>query len=219
MEKLAVLGRMTAALAHEIQNPVSAIQMHAQLLRGTAAEPEGEVIEREARRIDDLVNQWMFTSRPEPPRLGDADLGELLTQIVRSLRPRLEHARVTATLETHGDLRLPCDGRRLHHVFTNLLTNAMQAMPKGGTVALAATGGADEVVVTVADRGSGFSPAALQRFGEYFFSEREGGMGIGLGVAKAIVEAHGGALRAANAPSGGAVVTVVLPRRAPQGAL
>ncbi|MFO1077710.1 MAG: HAMP domain-containing sensor histidine kinase [Planctomycetota bacterium] len=215
MEKLAVLGRMSASLAHEIQNPVSAILMHAQLLRGTAVDDAAAVIEGEARRIGELVNQWMFTSRPEPPRLGEADLGQLLGEVVAALRPRLDHARVTVEVVAEGDLRLRCDGRRLHHVFANILTNALQAMPHGGRVAIRATGHGDAIAVAVRDRGEGFSATALARFGEYFFSEREGGMGIGLGVAQAIVAAHRGTLAAANAPEGGAVVTVTLPRVPP----
>jgi signal transduction histidine kinase len=77
---------------------------------------------------------------------------------------------------------------------------------------------ADTAVVEFADAGRGFSAAALQRFGEFFYSEKEGGMGIGLSVAHEITRAHGGSLRAANRAEGGAVVTVTLPRSSPTSA-
>jgi len=219
MEKLAALGRMTASLAHEIQNPVAAIKMHAQLLRGGESAEVAEVVEHEAGRIEDLVHQWLFLSRPEPPALGTRDLGELIDELARSLRRRFEHARVTLRVtlaaQRRGDLTIACDGKRLRHVFSNLFGNAIQAMPHGGFLDVTFTDTGDGVRVAVRDHGPGFSAAALARVGEFFFSEKEGGMGIGLGVAREIVAAHGGTLRAGNAADGGAEVTVWLPRRPP----
>ncbi|HEX5052529.1 MAG TPA: HAMP domain-containing sensor histidine kinase [Planctomycetota bacterium] len=218
MEKLAVLGRMTASLAHEIQNPVAAIKMHAQLLRGADADDVAGVIEHEAVRIENLLHQWMFLSRPEPPALSEWDVGELLDEVVRAQQRRLDHARVRMTVHRRGLLTMRCDGKRLTHVFSNLLANATQAMPRGGDVVVTATGDADTIEVRFADGGAGFSAQALGHFAEFFFSEKEGGMGIGLGVANEIVRAHGGSMRAENLPDGGACVTVVLPRRAPAAA-
>ena len=213
MEKLAMLGQMTASLAHEIQNPVAAIRMHAQLLRGTDVGEAARTIERETSRIEDLMNQWMFLTRPEPPAFGDWDVGALAEDIVQSHDERLGHARVRVQVERAGDLRCRCDGKRLGHVFGNLLTNAIQAMPRGGDIQISVRGLRHTVEVEFRDGGPGFSPRALDRFGQFFFSEREGGMGIGLGVAEAIVRAHGGSMRAANAVGGGARVVVVLPRQ------
>lgn len=210
-EKLAVLGRMTAALAHEVQNPVAAIKLHAQLARGGPADGFAATVEQEVARIEGLLNQWLFLGRPEPPALRPLDLAELLAEVVAAHRARCEHARVRVDLEAPGPVPMLGDGRRLGQVFANLLINAVQAMPAGGTVRVRATSRQDAVEVTVADEGRGFSPAALARFGEFFFTEKEGGMGIGLCVAREIVAAHGGTLRAENAAAGGAVVTVVLP--------
>lgn len=215
MEKLAVLGRMTASLAHEIQNPVAAIKLHAQLWGGDAAsDSPARVIEDEAGRIEELLNQWMFLTRPEPPALRRSDLGGLLAEVVRQHAARARHARVELRLDVDGDLELACDKRRLGHVFGNLIVNAIQAMPSGGEVVVRARAAVDAVEVVVADCGQGFSEAALRHFAEFFFSEREGGMGIGLGVAHEIVRAHGGRLAAHNVAGGGAEVRVTLPRRA-----
>ena len=209
-EKLAVLGRMTASLAHELQNPVAAIKLQAQLWASGNADSPGAVIEREAVRIEELVNQWMFLTRPEPPAMARCDVGELLDDLLRSNAGRLDHCAVRVRLQKRGALELVCDRNRLRQVFSNLMTNAMQAMPDGGELAITAVCAAGCVTVTFRDQGRGFSDEALRRFGEFFFSEKEGGMGIGLAVAAEIVAAHGGRLHVANADQG-ARVTVTLP--------
>lgn len=221
IEKLAVLGRMTAALAHEVQNPVAAIRMHAQLLRGSGHDAEAGTIEQEAIRIEELLNQWLFLTRPEPPALGDLDLTAQLRALVTAQRPRAEHAAVRIDLLVPPTLPVRGDGKRLQHVFRNLIDNAIQAMPSGGVLTITATpiatthDAAGRVQITFADRGVGFSPKALQHFTEFFFSEKEGGMGIGLSVAAEILKAHGGSLSAQNRPDGGALVTVALPTTPP----
>jgi signal transduction histidine kinase len=222
MEKLALLGRMTASFAHEIQNPIAAIKMHTQLLRGTDADAPAELLEGEVARIESLVQQWMFVSRPEPPAFGALDLASLLEQTLRTHAPRLEHARVVAELQLEGPLPIQGDARRLGQVFANLVSNAMQAMPEGGRLRIEGQPHSEPgsqarfVRVRCVDSGSGFSAAALERFGEFFYSEREGGMGIGLAVAGEIITAHGGTIRASNLGSGlhpsGACVEILLPQ-------
>ncbi len=217
-EKLAVLGRMTAALAHEVQNPVAAIRMHAQLWQRGIDEGAAAGVEAEVERIENLLNQWLFLTRPEPPAVAPLDLTALLRRIVAAHRPQAAHASAVVELEVEDGLVVRGDARRLEQVVRNLLTNALQAMPGGGRLRIAARADGDRVRITFADSGGGFSPTALQRFTEYFYSEREGGMGIGLAVANEIVKAHDGSLRAANAATGGAIVTVEIPIAGPASA-
>ena len=115
-----------------------------------------------------------------------------------------------AELAVNDGLLIQGDHRRLAQVFSNLIVNAIQAMPRGGSLSVRADKEASEVRITFTDTGSGFSPAALDHFAEFFYSEKEGGMGIGLSVAHEIIKAHGGRLSAGNLSSG-ACVTVVLP--------
>jgi signal transduction histidine kinase len=212
MEKLAVLGRMTAALAHEVQNPVAAIRMHAQLWRARCDDDGvASIVENEASRIESLLNQWMFLTRPEPPVKTAVDVGALLSRVVDTYAAQATHTAVAVVLDAERDAIVAADGRRLDQVFRNLLTNALQAMPGGGTLTIRVRHSGDELRITFADTGVGFSPTALQRFAEFFFSEREGGMGIGLSVANEIVKAHGGQLLVENGGECGAVVIIVLP--------
>lgn len=203
-ERLALLGKMATGLAHEIKNPVAAIQMHAQLLGEKGGESTGMIVE-EGRRIEGLVNQWLFLARPEPPKVRRQDVRECLGGVLDSIRALADHAGVKLSAELGDGLEWEMDADRMAQVFRNLAMNAIHAMPGGGELRVRVEGGA----VSFADAGGGFSGEALERWGELFFSTKEGGMGVGLSVAAEIVRAHGGRLLVANA-DGGAVVTVIL---------
>ena len=216
-ERFALLGRMATGLAHEIHNPLSAIRLHAQLLSSTApgelpcASAESvPVLLSETARIESLVNQWMFLARPAPPQVSRVKLEELVADVLQTHAALARHAGVEIETEMPRDGYVDADRRRLTQVVSNIIHNAIQAMPGGGRLLIRGTV-ADEVRLIFEDSGAGFSAAALERHAELFYSEKEGGMGIGLSVSAEILKAHGGSLQVGNAPSGGAQVTVVLP--------
>jgi len=211
-EKLAVLGRMTAALAHEIQNPVAAIKMHAQLAATQDCDPaSAQMIANEATRIESLVNQWMFLSKPEPPSVAEVNVVDLLREVLAVYRAQAEHSAVRTELDAEETLAARADRRRLAQVFSNIIINAVQAMPRGGLLRIEARREASGIRIVFADHGSGFSAEALRRVPEMFYSGKEGGMGIGLSVAAEIIKAHGGKLQISNRPEGGASITLTLP--------
>lgn len=210
-ERLALLGKMVTSLAHEIRNPISAIRLHAQLLE-TADDAEAQVsaglIVGEAGRIESLVSQWLHYAKPNPVVMNRIDLPALVSGALRVMEPRAAHAGVKLVGEMDPEWSshpVFGDSDRLLQVFGNLLLNAVQSMPKGGTLRLRVLPGS----VEVEDEGGGFSEVALENFGEAFFSEREGGMGLGLAVSKEIIEAHGGTLRVENLPGRGAKVVIL----------
>ena len=203
--RLAMLGQMATALAHEIQNPVAAIRLHGQLLEQTQPGPAALIVD-EAATIERLVNQWMFLARPDPPRKTEVVLAELLDQTVRVLTPAAVHARVRIVVDADRETRLQADARRLCQAFHNIILNAIQAMPTGGTLSITTR----DRVVSFADTGPGFSRTALARWAEMLYTEKEGGMGIGLSMAQEVVRAHGGRLTASNRPEGGALVRIEL---------
>ena len=136
-ERLAALGRIATSLAHEIRNPAAAIRLHADLLSNEAG-PESkdsiDLIRDEVDRITDLVNQWLFVARGAPPRTTPHDLVALTRRVLARLAPQFDHARVTATISGAESAMVDADGPRLEQVMRNLLLNAMQAMPEGGTI-------------------------------------------------------------------------------------
>jgi signal transduction histidine kinase len=209
-ERLALLGKMAASLAHEVRNPVSAIRLHAQLLE-RAVSPENrtsaEMIVEESGRIESLVAQWLGYAKPGSMAVSPVDMAALARDIAHALEARAAHAHVEIRVNVDADAagaRVPGDAERLRQVLGNLVLNAIQSMPKGGRVDVRVA--SDHVEVT--DGGHGFSAVALEKFGEPFHSEREGGMGLGLAVSKEIVEAHGGLLEAENRADGGATVRI-----------
>lgn len=213
-ERLATLGRIATSLAHEIRNPAAAIRMHADLLKHTESANSEEsinLIGEEVDRITDLVNQWLFVARAAPPETRAHQLTDLVEAVARRLQPALAHARIQLRLELSSPDTIACDRLRMEQVVRNLLVNALQAMPEGGTITVRTKVEHSKVALTVDDEGTGFSEEALDRFGEAFFSEREGGMGIGLTLAREVVEAHGGTIEARNNSTKGAAVTIYLP--------
>ncbi len=212
-ERLAMLGRMATGVAHEIRNPAAAIRLHAELLDASdqqSLSKSRELILNESERLENLVSQWMLLSRPEAPKTSQMDLMALLRDVVETMGPQAAHMNVELELPQSDGVMLDADRHRLHQVFHNLLLNAIQAMPKGGRVTITVDEMDGRVVVCVSDEGEGFSESALERADEAFFSEREGGLGLGLAVAKEICEAHGGGLHLTNLDVGGACIRVEL---------
>lgn len=220
-EKLAMLGRMTSALAHEIKNPVASIRMQAQLLRrleestadGATAEPgHARQIEVEAARIADLVDQWQYLTRPEPGASRELSVAALVDAQARAIATQAAHARVEIVQDVGEALATRGDELRLGQALRNVLVNGVQAMPKGGRLEVRARSDGTILRIDVVDEGRGFSEQALRRHAEFFFTEREGGMGIGLSLAFDIAKAHGGGLEVANREDRpGARVRMTLP--------
>jgi len=223
-ERHALLGKMAASLAHEVRNPLTAIRLHTQLLEHAPpaeAAISRALIESETGRIEALVGQWLGHAKPAPPVRREVDLTDLTRQAVRLLEPQAGHARVTLEFpQAEGPRTLVhADGDRLRQVLGNLLLNAIQAMPRGGRATVALHDEGARVALVVEDDGPGFSSIALERAGEAFFSEKEGGMGLGLTVVREICEAHGGSLSIGNRPAGGARVRAELPAGQPTGSI
>jgi two-component system sensor histidine kinase HydH len=128
------------------------------------------------------------------------------------VRARAERQRVALHLDADGDLSLTVDPEQLRQVVLNLTLNALDAMPRGGTLRLGVRGApGGRARIDVEDSGPGIPPAALSRLFEPFFSTKDTGLGLGLVISRRIVEDHGGTLAAANRPEGGARFTIDLP--------
>lgn len=210
-ERLALLGRMAASLAHEVRNPVAAIRLHAQLLERAVAAADrtsAELIIAESGRIESLVAQWLSYAKPGSLAVRPVHISALAQETAHRLAARAAHAGVSIHVEAGGsEPPVSGDAERLRQVLGNLVLNAIQSMPHGGSVAVRVS----REGVEITDEGGGFSQEALDRLGEPFHSEREGGMGLGLAVSKEIIEAHGGRLEAKNREGRGAMVCIHWP--------
>ena len=211
-ERLAMLGRVATSLAHDIKNPLASIQLHAQLMTPNDGEDAKalKMIECESEVIAGLVNQWLHLANPLPPRLVKLDVVECLAAIARNLEAQARHAGVEIDNGLISPIWIMGDGQRLSQAFRNLMVNAFQAMPRGGTLRISAERHENVISLRFADTGPGFSESALAHGTELFFTEKEGGMGVGLNIVASIVVAHDGQLKLQNDLKGGAVILVSL---------
>lgn len=215
VERLALLGQITTSLAHEIKNPAASIIMQAQQLEAAGNGQTGRLIREEGERIASLVDQWLFVARPKGAQTRKHDLSAHWRRLLETMRPLMDYHRVKAELSAPAELVIQADGKRLGHVFRNLLDNALQAMPQGGVIRIQLEDAADLVTFSISDEGAGFSEEARAHFGEAFYSEREGGFGLGLTLVCGVMEAHHGAIEVGNRPGGGAIITGTLPKTQP----
>jgi signal transduction histidine kinase len=216
-EKLSSLGEMAAVLAHEIRNPLGSIRGTAEILRDDypAGSPKHEFIEiqiKETERLNNVVEDFLRMSRQQRFELHEFSLAEELETIVR-LTENQSRAKgiIIHNLVTAAGLQVTGDREKLRQAFLNILINAIQATPEGGTVTIDANSTRTCCLLTFCDSGSGIDQITLARIFEPFFTTKTDGTGLGLAITRKIIEGHNGELVVASEPGHGTTVTVRLP--------
>jgi len=221
-EQAALLGQVASGLAHEIRNPLSTLSMNLQLLREDWADPASEREQRAARRLDTILREierldrvledLLRFSAGHRLRLDRVDVNRVVDELLDFCAPQAEKARVRIARALAPSLPpVEADANLLRQAMHNLLVNAQQAMPDGGEISVrtAAAGGA--VRVAVADTGPGIPRENLDRIFNLYFSTKPGGTGLGLPMAKKIVDEHRGTISVESEPGRGTTFTVSLP--------
>lgn len=219
-------ARLLGDVAHEMRTPLTALDGYVEgLIDGvfTATPDTLTSLSEELHRLHRLADDLSGLSRAQEQRfdlhLVDADLADLARRTATRLAPQFEDARVALLVEANTVVPVHVDPDRIVQVLTNLLGNALLATPEGGTVTITARAAAGGAQTVVADTGVGLAGKDVERVFERFYralgqSRRSAGSGVGLTIARGIVRAHGGDVRAASAGLGrGASFTVVLPLR------
>jgi two-component system NtrC family sensor kinase len=226
-EQLAAVGRVSAQVAHEVRNPLSSIGLNVELLEDALARAKfgskAEAVEvkdilaavtREVDRLAEITEEYLRMARLPKPALAPEDLNEVLTSVLDFSREELQRANVK--VERAFDVSTPralADEGQLRQVFMNLVRNSREAMAGDGgllTVQSRAVNGAVEIIFT--DTGRGMTSAVREHIFEPFFSTKEGGTGLGLAVARQILQAHHGSIACDSRPGGGTTFVVTLPR-------
>lgn len=222
LEHRAVLGDYTAAFAHDVRNPINSIYTGIQLLgaRLQPEDPNQEVIGRiqnDCTRLNHLMESFLAFSRPIEPRVEDIDAETFLQRIIDRWRPKFAKVNVTPVLYVEDDIaKMRGDSRSLDQVFTNLISNALDAMTASGdTLAIRAVmnheiSGHPQVEITVSDNGPGIPEDLREHIFEPFVTTRKQGTGLGLAITKQIVTAHKGSI-SVDSFAGGTVFTVRIP--------
>ncbi len=217
VERLAYFEVLASSIAHEIKNPVVAIKTFTQLIPRRLhdhafLENFSRVVSREIERMERLVERFRRLSRPSSQPQYRLDVRQPLTEAVEFLKPAFDERNVALTLAPGSEPRFVVgDDGELHQLFVNLLMNAHEATPRGGTVEVELTATDRAVVVTVADSGPGIPPERLRQLFDPFFTTKARGSGLGLTISADIVAGHRAKLRASNRPAGGALFTVEFP--------
>jgi two-component system sensor histidine kinase AtoS len=223
-DKLAALGTMSAGLAHEIKNPLAAIKTFVQLVprkfdSDAFRERFNVTVPRELDRVNGIVESLLELARTPRLVFAPTDVNELIRRILALHGEQIEERRIV--LDTRLDASLPPvrgDAEHLVRVFSNLVVNAVQAMPDGGRLvvttqrgAAAAPGLTPPVAITIADTGVGMDEETVRKLFTAFFTTKAKGTGLGLALAQKIVEEHGGGIAVRSTPGSGSLFVVTLP--------
>jgi signal transduction histidine kinase len=227
-ERLSVLGTLAAALAHEIRNPLEAMSLNLELLERSLGVPSDStaqdkkrkylgILESEISRLAAIVENFLSFARPSRKTTDKVELGEVLKGVTDLVSNQAASRNVQVMLVGDGNpILLAGSDDQLKQAFLNVVINGLEAMPSGGRLIISvaspdATGAAAMATVRIEDTGEGISPEQIGRLFDPFFSTRPHGTGLGLTIARRVIQDHGGRLKVESTEGKGTVLTVELP--------
>lgn len=220
-DRLSVLGRFARSIVHDFKNPLHIIGLAAELAEMEKASPEmrktaTQRIRKQVDRLSNMVSELLeFTGAPQRGLvLAAYDYGAFAKSTLADLRPEIEEKGIKLVLQNAPpEVAVPLDKKRLVHVYSNLLHNAMDVLLNSGEIRVRFETTPQEVITEIEDTGKGIAPEIADRLFEAFATfGKAKGSGLGLSICKKIVEDHKGWIRARNQPEGGAVFSFGLPR-------
>jgi two-component system sensor histidine kinase HydH len=216
-EKLSSLGEMVAGISHEIRNPLGIIRSSAELLKKKMlgydpSSPIPDIIVKESSRLNDIITDFLNFAKPREPNMKSCRVDDILEKNLSFLAPQIQEQGYV--INKHYGNHLPeiiADSDMIYQAFLNIFINAMQAMPDGGVIHVAIGSTDNMIEIFFKDEGEGVPENILEKIWDPFFTTKEKGTGLGLGIVKNIIHAHEGSIRIENRPSGGAEVIIQLP--------
>jgi signal transduction histidine kinase len=220
--RVTALGRLTAGVAHEVKNPLNAMTIHLELLKqklaagagASSAESHLEIIGREIRRLDDVVQGFLKFARPEELTLEPVAPGPLVEEVLKTLAVEADITGVTIESAVAPDIpEIEADAGILRQALLNLTKNAVQAMPSGGKLTITGHPTKDgRVEIRIADTGVGIPPENLARIFDLYFTTKNGGTGIGLSLVYRTIQLHNGDIDVESTPGVGTTFVIKMPR-------
>jgi two-component system NtrC family sensor kinase len=219
-EKLAAMGRLTSQIAHELNNPLYGIMNTLELLK-TEVPPQSkrrkilEMALSETVRLSDLLRKMLSFSKPDEEQKQPVDVNVVLDEILLLVRKQLNENSIKISTALEEDpAKVYASKNQLRQVFLNLISNARDAMPEGGTLTIKTKSSRDNILVEVIDTGLGIREEHLDKIFDAFFTTKEGvkGVGLGLSVCYGFIKEHGGDLKVSSKQSEGTAFTIILPK-------
>ncbi|WP_139490383.1 PAS domain S-box protein [Brevibacillus dissolubilis] len=213
-EKLSVVGQMAAGIAHEIRNPLTSLKGFLQLMISGVSEKETyyRIMQSELNRIEEILNELLVLSKPQEMRFGQKDLQTILLHVNTLLETQaiMNNIEIVTNLYPE-EISITCDENQLKQVFINMVKNAIEAMPDGGTIHISLCREDETAVIQINDQGIGIPEEILSKIGQPFFTTKEKGTGLGLMVSNSIIEKHQGKMSIQSKLGVGTTFTVILP--------
>jgi signal transduction histidine kinase len=216
--RLVAVGELTASMAHEFNNPLGIILGFAQGLLDSLDSadpnyPHVRIIAEEAKRCEKLVQELLEFGRPKSADFIASDIEGIIERTMSLVQPHAAKNKVETAIQIDGPLpQMYADPQQLQQILLNLSLNAVDAMPRGGTLTVGAAADSEGVVITVADTGIGIDAEVLPRiFQPFFTSKKRRGLGLGLPICDRIVKAHGGKIVVESEPGQGTTFKINLP--------
>ncbi len=223
--RVAALGRLTAGVAHEVKNPLNAMTIHLELLKqkmaaGADSQATGshvDIISREIRRLDEVVQGFLKFARPEEMTFRPVSPGELVDEVLKTLAVEANVTGVALEATVTADVpKIEADPGIFRQALLNLARNAVQAMPNGGTLAMAVAPTKDgRVEIRVADTGIGIAPENLAKIFDLYYTTKPSGTGIGLSLVYRTVQLHSGDIDVESTPGVGTTFVIKMPKANP----
>jgi len=208
LRALATIGESAALFAHEIKNPITAVNVALRAVAGALGEDHKAVLEdlvARMKHLEQLMRRTLSFARPLELKPADCDAAELFAATVASLRSLIARSSAQVSLAVEGEVRFRADRQLLGEVIANLLANAIEAQDQGARVVLGASArGKSGIDLWVEDDGPGIPEDRLGEIFKPFVTTKSTGTGLGLAICRKIVEEHGGTIRVESTPSGGA---------------
>ncbi len=213
LEKLALLGQLSAGLAHELRNPMQSVKGFVQFLFEDQTENRfRDIVLTEIDRMDHLIHDFLLVTQPTAPKRGYYDINEIVFETVELIQTEATLHNVELSISVDCDqFDVHVDRAQIKQVMINILKNAIEAVGENGQVTIdVRTLNDKEVTIEIEDNGAGIPIAILGRLGEPFFSTKEGGTGLGLSISKRIIQEHKGSISFENKKSGTKVTISLL---------
>ncbi|MBI3028724.1 MAG: hypothetical protein HYY64_04345 [Candidatus Rokubacteria bacterium] len=220
-ERMATVGRLSLKVAHEVRNPISAIELNAEMLQdivrghpGSDMEEAGGLvgaIREQVNALDALTEEYLAFARFPRPNFEEDSVNDMVTGVAEFVRPVATRQGISVTAETDPSVPpMVIDRTLLRQAVLNLVKNGLESLSQGGTLTMATRRLPGAVEIDVSDTGPGITPSVAARLFEPFFTTKPQGTGLGLSISRQIVEEHGGEIRWSNAAGGGATFTIRL---------